>query len=361
MTETVSPDQIHDLADNRHGPVALHLRQTLLPVEGPGAVIFPPTYANVGYNIADLSDGTKIAVVDSVGAQANRIEPMFGQKPLAQLVPQIDIRYGDEKGKGGKKDKDEKDQKSVSILEVGHRLGDALIRSTKLREKAQSAFRAFLDRDDATPLAKLAPTSLVFGVWDSRDTNAKLPRIVQSIIRAENVDELKRSAQYKSPLNYVELGVFSAAQKEKAEKEKQEGGPKSPPAKRGFVDVPAADTHGGIIARGPIRRDVTLNLIALRRLEGENAQALRRYILGLALVAATAPMDGFLRVGCLLTLDPDAPGEWESVLRSGKRVAFPLTEQVALEYAQRVACDFEVGKGHSVSFDKKLAQADLAK
>lgn len=33
---------------------------------------------------------------------------------------------------------------------------------------------------------------------------------------------------------------------------------------------------------------------ARRRLDGTNGQALRRYILGLALVAATAPLDGFL-------------------------------------------------------------------
>ena len=56
-----------------------------------------------------------------------------------------------------------------------------------------------------------------------------------------------------------------------------------------------------MIARGPIRRDVTIKLIALRRLNGANGQALRRYVPGLALVAATAPLDGFLRA-CLLTL-----------------------------------------------------------
>ena len=175
--------QIDALADDANGPVALHLRQSLLPVEGPGSVIFPPTYADVGYNIDDLSDGTKLATIDSVGSQANRMEPVFlaaraGQpeNPRARLVPQIEIAYGN--------------QKSLSILEAGHRLGDAVIRSTELKKRAQKAFNAFLDRDDVAPLAKLAPTSLVFGVWDSRDTQAKLPRIVQSTIRAEDVEEL---------------------------------------------------------------------------------------------------------------------------------------------------------------------------
>ena len=52
-------------------------KQKLLPVEGEGGVIFPPTYADIGYNIDTLSDGTKVATIDSVGSQANRMEPIF--------------------------------------------------------------------------------------------------------------------------------------------------------------------------------------------------------------------------------------------------------------------------------------------
>ena len=353
MTEPFADDQFNTFADDRAGPVALHLRQPLMPVEGRGSVIFPPTYADsplnqrdFGCNIDELSDGTKVAMIDSVGSQANRMEPVFlparagdPENLLARLVPQIDITYGNEK--------------SVSILEAGHRLGDAVIRSTALKDKAQEAFNAFLDRNDVAPLAKLAPTSLVFGAWDSRDTLAKLPRIIQSTIRAEGVDVLTRSAQYNPALDYAELEVFS-----ESDKEKQQGDPKSPLAKRGFVHVPAVKTHGGIIARGPILRDVTINLIALRRLEGESGQALRRYVLGLALVAATAPMDGFLRAGCLLTLDPDKKGGWHSVERSGERIPISLNEETALSYARRTADAFGVGESHRVAFDKTLAVGD---
>ena len=342
----LSNARIDAFADGPNGPVALHLRQSLLPVEGPGSVIFPPTYADVGYNIDELSDGTKLATIDSVGSQANRMEPVFlaakpgePENPRARLVPQIEIAYGN--------------QKSVSILEAGHRLGDAVIRSTELKDEAHEAFNALLDRGDVAPLARLAPTSLVFGVWDSRDTQAKLSRIVQSTIRAEDVEVLKRSAQYNPPLDYAELDVFS-----ETDKEKQQGDPKSPLAKRGFVHVPAVRTHGGVIARGPIRRDVTVNLVALRRLNGENGQALRRYILGLALVAATAPLDGFLRAGCLLTLDPDDSGIWQAVARSGKREPVSLDEGIALEYARSVASAFGVGSDRRVAFDKNLAKAD---
>jgi len=300
----------------------------------------------VGYNIDELSDGTKTATIDSVGSQANRMEPVFlaarpgePENPRSSLVPQIEIAYGNEK--------------SVSILEAGHRLGDAVIRSTELKDQAHEAFNAFLDRNDVAPLARLAPTSLVFGVWDSRDTQAKLPRIVQSTIRAEDVEVLTRSAQYNPPLDYADLDVFSDT-----EKGKQQGDPKSPLAKRGFVHVPAVGTHGGIIARGPVRRDVTVNLIALRRLNGENVRDLRRYVLGLALVAATAPLDGFLRAGCLLTLDPDDAGDWQIVARNGARETIKLDEGIAMDYARTAADAFGVGSDRRVTFDKNLAKAD---
>ena len=77
----------------------------------------------------------------------------------------------------------------------------------------------------------------------------KLPRVVQSAVRAWNVDPLKRSAQYNPPVNYAELDVFS-----EEEKKKQEGNTKSLLAQRGFVHVPAPQAHGGV--RGP-RRDPT--------------------------------------------------------------------------------------------------------
>ena len=147
-----------------------------------------------------------------------------------------------------------------------------------------------------------------------------------------------------------------------AEIKKSEGNkPKSPLAQRGFFHVPAVDTHGGVIANGPIHRNITINLVALRRLNGTNGQALRRYILGLALVAATAPMDGFLRAGCLLTLAPGDQGCWESVARDGRRTAIALSEDVVYEYAKDSAEAFGVGEDHSLIFDKKLAKADAKK
>jgi CRISPR-associated protein Csb1 len=350
---TLSPETIDKWADDPNGPVALHLKQKLLPVEGEGAVIFPPTYADIGYNIDTLSDGTKVCIVDSVGSQANRLEPLFKaaepgepENPLSKLVPQVDIAYGNEK--------------RISILEAGHRLGDAIIRTSKsdkfnLPRAAKEAFDDFL-RGDAIGIARLAPTSLVFGVWDSRETQAKLPRIVQSVIRAWHVDVLTRSAVYMAPVDYATLEVFDIEAREKAERDE-----KRSESRRGFVNALATATHGGVVARGSIERDVTLNLIALRRLRGESGPHLRRYILGLALVVATEPIDGFLRAGCLLPPDPASDAEWRLVRRDGKRVAVEPDPGIIRRYAESSADAFGKGPDRLVAFDPTLAKEDIRK
>ena len=342
-TSNVIQQSMDSWATDKKGPVALHLKQKLVSVEGEEAIVFPSTYAGIGYNIDTLSDGSKVALIDSVGSQANRIEPMFKEAPYADLVPQIEITYGSE----GKK---------TSLLDVGHRLGDAVIRSSNLAEEAKKAFEAFDDSGDGTALAKLAPTSLVFGVWDSRDSGAKLPRLMGSSIRAWDVEPITRSAQYNPALDYAELEVFSEEEKQKAE-----GAQGSPLATRGFVHVPATNVHGGVMVRGAIERDVTINLIALRRLEGENSEALRRYILGLSLVAATAPFDPYLRQGCLLVPDTQNTAKWNAVLRNGERESVDLSEEVALSYATSAAQAFGVGESKVVAFDRSLAKADAKK
>lgn len=373
MTDSAIPvtnQMINEWADNLRGPVALHLRQKLRSVEDEGQqdsasgfpIIFPPTYAvdenrsDTPYVIDTLTDGTKVAQIDSVGSQANRMEPLFkrfpggrGENPLAKLVPQIDIRVSLAKTN---------EMKVISMLDAGHRLGDALVRcSENLGKMAERAF-ADLQKGDACPIAKLAPTSLLFGAWDSRGEGAKLPRIVNSVVRAWDVDVLKRSAQYNPAVDFSSLGILSDKQKEEAEVAAKTG-KKNPAAQQGFVHVPAVNTHGGIAVRGSIWRSVTVNLIALRQLDGDNGERLRRYILGLALVVATEPQDGFLRQGCLLTPDPSSAALWSLVERTGHRSVLALDADLALNYARAAKDAFGIGSDLSVDFSSKLALADL--
>lgn len=335
------------------GPAALVIREHLMPVEGCDGVIFPPTFAAGtgfpgGYNIDGpfngQPDGDNVCLIDSVGSQANRIEPCLMQTRYAGLIPQIVIEAG---------------ERSVNLLEAGHRAGDAIARCTALAGELNSAFKTVLT-GDAAVLAKIAPTSIVFGVWDSRDTQVKLPRVVSSTIRAFNVRRLTRSAQFVPAVDYVAAGLLEEPADKKA---------KDKYAEKGFVHVPASNSHGGVIATGGIRRDATLNLAALRLLKAgtdpDATRKLRRYILGLSLVAFTHPSAfvGYLRQGCTLVLNPDAqpaPRECVLVHPDGRRVPQDLEHAQALNYAEQVANDFGVAKDRDVPFEKNAAKKDLA-
>ena len=325
------------------GPAAVVIREPLIPVEGADGVLFPSTFASGdnfpgGYNIdADVKDGD-IALVDSVGSQANRIEPMFSEPEYAALVPQVVIKAGE--------------TKRISLLEAGHRAGDAIVRCSALQQELQDAFKALLG-GNATALAKIAPTSLVFGVWDSRDTQAKMPRLIASTIRAYDVRKLTRSAQYVTATDYV--GNQLPDPSDKATKDAY--------AERGFIHVPATGSHGGIIAKGGIRRDATLALAAMRLIHGGLDKAatlnLRRYILGLALVAFTRLPGGYLRQGTILVSDPDKVRVAEEFYSDGKRQPFNVTHEEALAYAKAAAAAFGVGGDREVAFDVERAKKDL--
>lgn len=332
------------LEDSADAPAAIVSREYLTPVEGKGGVFFPPTFAAAenprefagGYNINELGNGENVCLVDSVGSQANRIEPMFATGDYAALVPQLVVEAG---------------EKKVSILEAGHRAGDAIVRCSELKNALREAFQA-LKKGDAVPLAKLAPTSLVFGVWDSRDTHAKAPRLLSASIRAFNVAKLTRSAQYNPAVEYLEEGLLDETEDKDALKAYSE---------RGFRHVPASATHGGVIAKGDIRREVTLQVAALRLLRGttdDETKKLRAYLLGLALVAFTKPAVGFLRQGCNVVMDGDKKPESNVVFPDGRREVSGLTHPAALAFARQAAKVFGVGESKTVKFDTLLAKEE---
>lgn len=333
------------------GPAALVIREELMPVEGVDGVVFPATFAAAedkklfagGYNIDYFGpdkQGPNICLIDSVGSQANRIEPIFDERECdgryGSLVPQVRIRAGDHE---------------ISIFEAGHRAGDALVRCSELQEDLANAFAA-VQKSDCQPLAKLAPTSLVFGVWDSRGTQAKLPRLITSTIRAFDVRPLHRSAQYIPPIEYVEKELLPkpATKDEKAYSE------------RGFNHNPATWSHGGVIADAGIRRDATLSLAALRLTcttpDADQKRALQRYILGLALTAFTFSPVGYLRQGCNLVRNPERPLEFVAVHNTGERHAVNISHEDAIAYAKSASEAFSIGENRTVPFDKKRATAE---
>jgi CRISPR-associated protein Csb1 len=349
MNDLTSFDRL--LGDD--GPAAMVVREYLMPVEGNDGVLFPATFAAGdgfpgGYNIDGDLNGTNTCLVDSVGSQANRIEPIFAEEKYKALVPQIVVKAG---------------EKEVNLLEAGHRTGDAIVRCSELQQTLQDAFKSVL-KGNAEPLAKIAPTSLVFGVWDSRDTQARLPRLIASTIRAFNVRKLTRHAQFVPAVDYVREGILEEPEDLKDAEGKIKG--KHPFAQRGFTHVPvtkAENTHGGVIATGGVRRDASLGLAALRLLfagkDEKKSLALRRYILGLALTAFTHSPSGYLRQGCLLVLDPSKPREFVEVYSNGERKPVKIKHDDARLYASTAATAFGVGKSRTVDFDKERAKKDV--
>jgi CRISPR-associated protein Csb1 len=207
----------------------------------------------------------------------------------------------------------------------------------------------------------------LFGVWDSRDgTGEKRPRLIRSIIRAWDVEPLFSAAQFNS--------VWKSLEKDQQEElEKEAKAKKTKLSEKGFADAPAvfrkvsknAATHmtefhhgspnperrtlGGVLVKGVIERNVTINLIALRAISGSlvaadkkpevPAESLRRYLLSLALLAGTVDQDLFLREGCLLRYaDEDI---WHAVPRRGEEKKIDLVSDAAkkalVDYAHKQA------------------------
>jgi len=364
------------------GPVALHLRQKLLPVEADeNGVIFPPTYADIGYNIDTLADGTLVATIDSVGSQANRLEPIFKStgkdqngnelNPLASLVPQIEIVLH--------KDGDKVEKRS--LLDLAHRAADAVVlASPTLAPEIAKAFEALRNTGNAAPLAAIAPTSLVFGVWDSRGgTGEKRPRLVRSIIRAWDVEVLHSAAQFNSvwkALSEEQKNDLVAEEKKKGKLKLSDVGLKDAPATFRKTDKipqfvggapnPAARILGGVRVKGSIERDVTINLVALRGIRGKDdieTKEVQKYLLGLALLAATADIELFLREGCLLRYAND--DNWKQVPRRGDPTDIKLPSQDQLfAYAVAAAAPFRAkwpkdqgGKDLPLEHEFSLAEA----
>jgi len=286
------------------GPVMISLQQKLKVASISGDdIVFPPSYAPTAkkkdaddkgtkkdkdaekdsvYNIDVLdpwNPAKNVCVLDSIPSQANRLEPIFASDEYKELVPQYKVKLTE-------------DTDPVSILAVGHRLADAVFRGTTLRQQIVEAFKKYT-KGNAAEIARLGPTSLVFGVWDSRGTGVKIPRLINSIVRAFGVVPLRRSAQYTPPIKYKQEGLLPP-------------GLDIDPAEHGLADVPSPLKIGGVQVNGEIRRDCSLNLEIIRSLRGKDAadkdisKELQRYVLGLALIALTATPPATLRQGCTL-------------------------------------------------------------
>jgi CRISPR-associated protein Csb1 len=376
--------QFEDLLKN-DGPVAIVLKQYLRAVEGEDAPIFPPTYPMPvyrgrvhtvrdgeyrvsvelppypqngqnngktesedvpGYNIDEFNDGTNVCEIDSPQSQANRLEPLFKTIRGGKLVPQITIKVGKER--------------AINLLDAGHRAADAVVRFSSLVNEFHEAFRE-VQKGNHLQLAKLAPTSILFGVWDSRGTQEKLPRIIKSEIRATNVQRCTKSAQFNPGVDFVGLGLIDESL-DKGE------GDKNPLGAEGMKHVPAPRTAGGVIVHGEIRRVVRINLVALRNLtaymqgkrDEDQTLTLRGYLLGLALVTLTQPPVLNLREGCLLCLDPRSQPTAKLVKINGEEENFQIDLAKAEDFAKEAARAFFADQYEKKDYPDAIFESGVA-
>lgn len=360
----VTLDTFMHLIDDE-GPIALTLVRELEPAEGKDAWIFPPTFAGDDASDGDEESGSgkycidrweelplssehppmkrNVCLIDSIGSQANRIEPIFKQDTYKKFVPQREVRF--------------KDGTVVNLLDAGHRAADAAFRFSKeLGRELWSAFDAIKKSRDYSELLRLAPTSIVFGAWDSRGTGVKCQRIIRSVIRAYDVVEASRSAIYNPPIDYVDRDLISEA----LDKGK---GKDNPLSQEGFKHSPASGSHGGVRVNGPLRLEATINLVALRSVS-RNVKH-RQYLLALSLVALTHenPAAFNLRECCLLR-PIDASTKWREVwLDKGKDKYFEIEHKNAITYAELAVGDngFKVDQANPVEFDSATAEAWVRK
>ena len=328
------------------GIVALTLRQPLASVEGSDVPVAPPTYPparetgthrfDTPYPVNATRDGVRLCELDSVASQANRIEAAFTDE-LADVVPRHAVRAG----------RFERD-----LTALPHRIADAAIRATALAPRIRAAFEAF-DAGDAVPMARLGPTSLVYGAWDSRDTRVRIPRAIASTIRAHDVSVLTRSSVYSGAFAQRALGLDDRAWKRAAA--------------AGLAPTPRVDRPGGILVHGAIVQSASIVLAGLRGYRTSDASdVLPAYLLGLAVAGlVTTGRRYHLRSGC--TLVPAGPAEWRAVTATGERTAVSVdagavvAELRAAARAWSEAAQVPLGGAPRVhDFDPERARAMLA-
>jgi CRISPR-associated protein Csb1 len=340
MAEVYSGDVKQLLTDDC--VVAVVAQQRLRPVEGHGMPFFPPTYLGSNdkptYCISPLPDGGNLCTVDSVQSQANRIEEAFTAPPYRALIRKVEVTAA----------LANRETLTLDMLQLGHRLADAAVRLSTLSQEASLAMCAFKQSPDE--IARLAPMSLLCGMWDSRGEGSqlKIPRAFGASITARNVAPLRRMATFTGSFWSKDLGLD---EKHSAE---------------GIDPVPTGEALGGVTASGDILRSATLNLIALRQnvhmKTGQAPSDAALYILGLGLVALSMQPESFLRQGCLLVADGAL--DCRVVLRDGREQTLTLDAQAALAFATQAAQRFGIPDLAPIcaTFEKeRLQQAKPAK
>lgn len=345
---------------------AFRCRRRLQPAGGEGDKVFPPTFAGAVYAIEDRrvpgrGEPVTCVLLDSVQSQANRMEQALHEAIDADelQLPLLVVDFSDQ-APTGDVEADKQAERlidaigKVTSLQVPHRLADAILRDSEVEELRDGATRMVPFRSseegktlnqvsaaNATPLFKLCPTALVFGMWDSTGPKGGLgPKferaMVSEIVGVEaEVGDLRRGVR-RDPLEIrAAVKVRKAADTSWRVAE--------PTARARDIVAPSAVNHSSVpfpkqrekksdentydgVTIAYAEQTTTLSLVCLRRLRfptggaaptADADNAARTVLAALGLVAATLAFESGigLRSRCLLW--PDGPMEWELLERPG--------------------------------------------
>ncbi len=214
------------------------------------------------------------------------------------------------------------------IGQLGHRLADAAVRASAFRDDAEAAFRAHAE-GNVEPMVLLDPTSLVFGVFNSRgETTARtqVRGLYCSRIAGFGAVPVRSGTQYQGFIDDRQktAEAYSTELRNDAKKfAKTLQGENA--SKSGFVDQPVPKSKAGQIAAGDeqmagvrcrkIVRTTTVNVIRARGIaragdgipNGDSRSEICRqnarcaeYVLGLGLLCLVEDYDHDLRQGAQL-------------------------------------------------------------
>lgn len=324
------------------GAVALRSRLTLQPAGGDGDKVFPPSYsvpesAKHKYaveerQVGDSDDLSTTVLLDSVASQANRAELAllegWERGELAFPVPYVDFT-----GDGGVTD-----YEKLTVLEAPHRLADAIFRDSlldgtlfRLSEIGQAVTDA--TPRNATDVFRYAPTSLLFGMWDSTGPKGGLGSKFQRAYVSEIVGfdaavgrkvgsridplQIEKVAPDEKVYNSADPNEVWTLDKERAEMKKGKlvlasrgsaKGDDGQPSKINHGNIaPSIDAAAGGVTISKAQQTTVISLAALRNLrfrgfdrEAETAARTAIAALGLAAIVYQHEIDFDLRSRCLL-------------------------------------------------------------
>lgn len=173
---------------------AFRCRRKLQPAGGAGDKVFPPTFAGAVYAVEQRRvrdekgnvrpDPVTCVVLDTVQSQANRMEQALQEaldgKRITIPVLKVDFSAWSPTGSKPNGEKFIDDVGTITSLQVPHRLADAILRDSEIKEEVDGRevkmpFRKSskgkllntVSQRNATVLYQLCPTALIFGMWDS--------------------------------------------------------------------------------------------------------------------------------------------------------------------------------------------------